>query len=278
MPSSINGLSCNLSTNAFTLSKSYIYGATGELLTEMNANGAWDHSDVYADGRLLATYRDSNTYFEFNDWLGSKRAQLSAAGSLQTYGSLPFGDDLLPGEPSTTTTSDAAEQHFTGKERDAESGLDDFGPRYYASTMGRFMSPDPLMATPMRLLDQQEWNMYAYVRNNPLSITDPTGLDIWLQGCGSNSSTCHGNYVGTTDSDGNFSRTHLTGDQTGSASLGQNGITVTQDGNTYQGVWDRNAGEQGAVLVSGAGDLSSFNAKNSPWRRAPSAHASAVAR
>ncbi|MHB8889968.1 MAG: RHS repeat-associated core domain-containing protein [Acidobacteriaceae bacterium] len=31
---------------------------------------------------------------------------------------------------------------FTGKERDAESGLDYFGARYYSSAMGRFMSPD----------------------------------------------------------------------------------------------------------------------------------------
>ena len=30
---------------------------------------------------------------------------------------------------------------FTGKERDAESGLDYFGARYYASNMGRWMSP-----------------------------------------------------------------------------------------------------------------------------------------
>jgi hypothetical protein len=30
----------------------------------------------------------------------------------------------------------------TGKERDSESGLDYFGARYYASNMGRWMSPD----------------------------------------------------------------------------------------------------------------------------------------
>src|SRR5262249_39033850 len=30
----------------------------------------------------------------------------------------------------------------TGKERDAESGLDNFGARYYSSYVGRFMSPD----------------------------------------------------------------------------------------------------------------------------------------
>jgi RHS repeat-associated protein len=32
---------------------------------------------------------------------------------------------------------------FTGKERDSESGLDNFGARYFASSMGRFMTPDP---------------------------------------------------------------------------------------------------------------------------------------
>lgn len=149
---------------------------------------------------------------------------------------------------------------FNGKERDPDMGVYDFGARFYQDAMARFYQPDPLMATPERLLGPQEWNMYAYARNNPLSFTDVTGLDIWLQGCGANSSTCQNNYVGTTDADGNFTRTHLTGDQTADASLGTNGISVTQGGNTYQGVWDTNAGEQGAVLVSGAGDLSSFNA------------------
>jgi len=33
---------------------------------------------------------------------------------------------------------------FTGKERDFESGLDNFGARYMGSILGRFMSPDPL--------------------------------------------------------------------------------------------------------------------------------------
>ena len=33
---------------------------------------------------------------------------------------------------------------FTGKERDSESGNDYFGARYYAASMGRFMSPDPM--------------------------------------------------------------------------------------------------------------------------------------
>jgi RHS repeat-associated protein len=63
----------------------------------------------------------------------------------------------------------------TGKERDSESGNDYFGERYYASTMGRFLSPDPVIITPDRLKDPQQLNLYAYVANNPLRFIDPTG-------------------------------------------------------------------------------------------------------
>jgi RHS repeat-associated protein len=65
---------------------------------------------------------------------------------------------------------------FTGKERDAESGLDNFKARYFGSSLGRFMTPDPLHVMKQKLIDPQQWNMYAYVRNNPLRFTDPTGM------------------------------------------------------------------------------------------------------
>jgi RHS repeat-associated protein len=66
---------------------------------------------------------------------------------------------------------------YTGKERDTESGNDYFGARYYASTMGRFLSPDPsnVGAHPA---NPQTWNMYSYGLNNPLSSTDPTGMYV----------------------------------------------------------------------------------------------------
>ena len=67
----------------------------------------------------------------------------------------------------------------TGKERDTESGLDYFGARYYASSMGRFMSPDwAAKATPVpcaKLDNPQSLNLYSYVLNNPLSKADPDG-------------------------------------------------------------------------------------------------------
>jgi RHS repeat-associated protein len=67
---------------------------------------------------------------------------------------------------------------YTGKERDSESGLDNFGARYNSSQYGRFMSPDPanIRADVEDFTDPQGWNGYAYVRNNPLSLTDPDGL------------------------------------------------------------------------------------------------------
>ncbi len=64
-----------------------------------------------------------------------------------------------------------------GKERDAESGLDNFGARYYASSMGRWMSPDPSGLEFADPTNPQSFNLYSYSQNNPLTNTDPTGLD-----------------------------------------------------------------------------------------------------
>lgn len=63
----------------------------------------------------------------------------------------------------------------TGKERDSESGNDYFGARYYSSSMGRFMSPDPANLSVDFWLPQT-WNRYTYGLNNPLSVVDRNGL------------------------------------------------------------------------------------------------------
>ena len=78
-----------------------------------------------------------------------------------------------------TIHSQVCVNHFTGKERDAESGLDYFGARYYGSNMGRFLSPDwsaKQEPVPYAKLDNpQTLNLYAYVGNNPLSRIDKDG-------------------------------------------------------------------------------------------------------
>jgi RHS repeat-associated protein len=142
---------------------------------------AWVHTNVWAAGRLLATYaQDSSSttqkgliHFYFNDPLGSRRAQTDYAGNLeQNCGNLPYGDGETCGPTPT-------EHLFTNKERDAETGNDYFGARYYASTMGRFLSPDwSAKVEPVpysKLDDPQTLNLYAYVLNNPVARGDIDG-------------------------------------------------------------------------------------------------------
>jgi RHS repeat-associated protein len=62
---------------------------------------------------------------------------------------------------------------YTGKERDSESGNDYFGARYFASTTGRFMSPDS--DNPQPTNNPQRLNLYTYALNNPLRFIDEDG-------------------------------------------------------------------------------------------------------
>jgi RHS repeat-associated protein len=86
---------------------------------------------------------------------------------------------LVPDTISYAGGIDATEQHYTGKERDAESGNNYFGARYYASSMGRFLSPDwSAKVEPVpyaKLDDPQSLNLYSYVLNDPLGGVDPDG-------------------------------------------------------------------------------------------------------
>jgi len=68
------------------------------------------------------------------------------------------------------------------RERDQESGLDPTPNRMYASQYGRWLTPDPAGTKAVTLTDPQTWNMYAYVRNNPTTLTDPSGLEVALSG------------------------------------------------------------------------------------------------
>jgi hypothetical protein len=52
------------------------------------------------------------------------------------------------------------------------------GARYYSPGLGRFTSPDPLYIEMHRLADPQQLNLYEYSRNNPTTLSDPSGLDI----------------------------------------------------------------------------------------------------
>jgi len=184
---SISTWSCDPAISGFQTTNDYSLGQGGEQVTEtgIDANGtrAWQHTNVYAAGKLIATYDLDGVHFYLNDPLGTRRAQTDYAGVLeQTCSGLPFGDGLacIPSTQYATQNHLAGslqyptEHHFTGKERDTESGNDYFGARYYASTMGRWLSPDPVIVSP-ELNNPQSWNKYSYAFNRPLSLTDPDG-------------------------------------------------------------------------------------------------------
>lgn len=151
----------------------YLYDLAG------NVEGEWyigpNAHYIYMDGQLVAEYIASTTYFVHKDHLGSTRLVTHVDQSLvDNMDYLPYGEQIAGG----TSIS----HKFTGKERDSESNLDNFGARYDSSSLGRFMSPDPENAgadptTP------QSWNMYSYVVNNPLTFADPTGMEcVWDNG------------------------------------------------------------------------------------------------
>ena len=73
--------------------------------------------------------------------------------------------------------SDALDRYL-GRERDIETGLIHFGARYYAPTLGRFISPDwYILENPGKAVRMpQGYNLYSYALNNPLIFKDPSGM------------------------------------------------------------------------------------------------------
>jgi RHS repeat-associated protein len=174
--------SCNTDTNNFSLTNEYVLGQAGEQVTELDGDGNWLHTNAYAGGQLIATYDSLGLHYQLADWQGTRRMQVSPSGAMEeTCQSLPFGDQLDCIQTNTATADDATEHHFTGKERDAESGNDYFGARYYDSAMGPWMSPDwsaKEEPVPYAKLDNpQTLNLYQYVQNNPLAGVDADGHD-----------------------------------------------------------------------------------------------------
>jgi RHS repeat-associated protein len=198
----ITAWSCDPTLSGFHTTNDYILGLGGEQLTEMGVDTTagsstntltWQHTNVWAGGKLLGTYDNAGLHFYFDDPLGTRRAQTDSAGVLEeTCSSQPFGDALNCVNPSQSTyfisLVSPTEHHFTGKERDSESGNDYFGARYYASSMGRWLSPDwsaKEEPVPYAKLDNpQSLNLYSYVWNNPLARSDPDGHATKCTGSG----------------------------------------------------------------------------------------------
>lgn len=185
----LTSFSCDVNVNGFRASEGYILDQYAHQITEMivaNGQSSWVHTNVYSGAMLLATYDPKGLHFHISDWLGNRRVQTDALGHVEeTCTNLPFGGfNCITPLNAPTIADDATEHHFTGKERDQESGLDYFSTRYYSSSIGRFLSPDPSGITKADSHNPQSLNMYTYAINNPLIYVDPTGLDYeWSGNC-----------------------------------------------------------------------------------------------
>ena len=158
----------------------YIYFGS-QVIAERDQSNTWTDY-VFAGGKRIAkapgVVATSGTEYYHSDHLGSARLMTNASGGVVTGSEatyLPYGQEY-------NATPTPNHYKFTGKERDAESGLDYFGARYYGSNMGRWLSPDwsaePVPIPYGTLTNPQSLNLYQYVLNNPLSQKDDDGHEI----------------------------------------------------------------------------------------------------
>jgi RHS repeat-associated protein len=148
------------------------YGANGEKLGVYSIGQWYDNNgnahsvfsplrtSVWFGGKLI--YENGLVYL---DRLGTNHAQSAQF--------LPYGDEI------TSTSNDRTK--FATYTRDSYTGLDYADQRFYASSYGRFMTPDPYMATAKGANDPKNpgsWNRYAYVQGDPINASDPRGLFV----------------------------------------------------------------------------------------------------
>ena len=156
--------------------KIYWYGAGTEVLDESDSSGNITDEYVFFGGKRVAHRVASGNVISYygEDFLGSSR-QIYTSGSALCYDA-----DFSPwGAERTIANSCAQDYKFEGKERDTETGNDDFGARYYSSSFGRWTSPDwsaiPAPVPYANLINPQTLNLYAMVHDNPETFADLDG-------------------------------------------------------------------------------------------------------
>ena len=177
----------------------YFYDAEGRRVKRITADGLRTYYVYDGTGKLVAemggAVAGSGRPFLHADGLGSTRVVTAESGTVvarRDY--FPFGEEIEAGasysngrESGLYGSAWTGAQRFTGKEKDQgpmEWRNDYFGARYMSSAQGRFTSPDPVnhpsgSKNPAAfLMDPQRWNVYSYVRNNPLGFVDPDGREL----------------------------------------------------------------------------------------------------
>ncbi len=156
--------------------KIYWYGAGTEILDESDSSGNFTDEYVFFGGKRVAhrVVSSGTIYYYAEDFLGTSRAITTSTGTLC------YDADFYPyGGERVVTNTCAQNYKFEGKERDTETGNDDFGARYYNSRLGRWLSADwsaiPAPVPYANLTNPQTLNLYAMVSDNPETFADLDG-------------------------------------------------------------------------------------------------------
>ncbi len=139
----------------------YYISNNGATLSEYGENDSLEAEYIYGPSGMVAKLRPDFGYiWYYKDHLGSTR-QMSEGNMERDY--YPFGE-------SKVASGDESAYQYSGKERDANTGLDYFGARYYDASIGRWLSVDPL---------HQDYSPYTYTGDNPVSRVDLNG-NYWF--------------------------------------------------------------------------------------------------
>jgi RHS repeat-associated protein len=167
------GVSYVYDGNGFRVKKSngilYWRNTGGDSLVESDLSGNTINEYIYFAGALIATRSASGSVnYTFSDRLGSVRV------ATDSLGHICFDSDFYPfGGEINYVNSCPQNYKFTGYERDSETGFDYALYRVYDSRIGRFTAPDVNQGA---LTSSQTLNRYAYAADNPVSLTDLSGL------------------------------------------------------------------------------------------------------
>src|SRR5882724_7104875 len=155
----------------------YWYMTPG-IVGESDLSGNLTDEYVFFDGERVARKSTNGVFYYFSDHLKTASVITDSLGNIKSESDFyPWGGELQ------FVNNDSNHYKFTGKERDAETGLDYFGARYYSNGLGRWVSADwspvPVPVPYADLSNPQSLNLYTYVRNIPTTNVDVDGHDAW---------------------------------------------------------------------------------------------------
>lgn len=139
---------------------------------------------VFANNLDIATIEGSGAdaviYFNLADQLQSSNVITDSTGAIvETMDYYPFGKIRT----DIKVEGYSEQRKYIGQEYDEATGLNYLNARYYNADLARFTSQDPMFWNfdGSWLADPQNQNAYAYARNNPITLSDPSGEKVWIE-------------------------------------------------------------------------------------------------